>query len=42
MRTNIYSLTTDLINKYVHYLEDQERSYSTIQRYTHDLQELMI
>ena len=42
MRTNIYSLTTDLINKYVHYLEDQERSYSTIQRYTHDLRELMI
>ena len=37
MRTNIYSLTTDLINKYFHYLEDQERSYSTIQRYTHDL-----
>ena len=42
MRTNIYSLTTDLINKYVHYLEDQERSAATIQKYTHDLRELMI
>lgn len=41
MRTNTYSLTTDLINKYVHYLEDQERSAATIQKYTHDLRELL-
>ena len=35
-------LSTSLIQRYEVYLEDQERSAATIQKYTHDLRELMI
>ena len=40
MRKKSYTLTPELIQKYLVYQEEQERSTATIQKYAHDLNEL--
>lgn len=41
MHTNTHTFTIDHIKEYACYLTDQERSSATIQKYTHDLRELL-
>ena len=42
MRKKSYTLTPELIQKYLVYQEEQERSTATIQKYAHDLTELYL
>ena len=42
MRKKSYALTPELIQNYLLYQEEQERSTATIQKYTHDLTELYL
>lgn len=42
MRKKSYALTPELIQNYLFYQEEQERSTATIQKYTHDLTELYL
>ena len=42
MRKKYYALTPELIQNYLLYQEEQERSTATIQKYTHDLTELYL
>ena len=37
-----HTLTTDHISRYAAYLQEQERSAATIQKYTHDLTALLV
>lgn len=41
MSKKVPTLTLAMIQKYIVYLKDQERSAATIQKYTHDLNELL-
>jgi len=42
METKEFDLTTELIDRYMYYLQEQERATATIQKYMHDLKSLYV